>query len=396
MKSCIGFFTNNFGHLPQHGAAVGLHPHVRGKAPHREIFFDGVHIDVGPAGRAVGLHKLRQPWHVHIQQQTNIRGCNRLRRVEATKARRRPVDVHVAGAELEDLYAAQPCEVFQRGNSICLAAEVRGHRHRAFGRQELRGNRLRTLIVNAASLNRAVTLPAVGLDFVTRHAFGQHFTRQGQVDRALRIALHHRVTAPQNFFGNHAAGQGIIPLDIRAHQAGHVERVLHKMHIVVARARQLTAQGERCFTGNQHHRQATAKHVVHAHGRIGRSCIDVHHDGLASAGGRRIACRHVDRNILMWAQHHGGVRPTLLIPTRQLFNDRHVVGAQVGEDIVDAQLGQSFKEIMRAAVVGGLAGGGCLAHGYLSQVVFWQARNLNEARQNGTSASHAEVLFLQS
>jgi len=77
---------------------------------------------------------------------------------------------------------------------------------------------------------------------------------------------------------------------------------------------------------------------VHAHGRVGRSRVNVHHDSLTTARGRRVTRGHVDRHVFMRAQQHGRMRPALLIPARQLFNDRHVISTEIGEDVVNPEL----------------------------------------------------------
>ena len=118
------------------------------------------------------------------------------------------------------------------------------------GLHELVGNGLGAGRVYAAQGHGAITLRAVGQGLVIGAGFGQHFTRQGQVHRAGGVALHHRVRAAHHLFGHHAAGQGVLPLDVRAHEAGNVKRVLHKMHVVVARTGQFATQGERGFAGH--------------------------------------------------------------------------------------------------------------------------------------------------
>ena len=42
----------------------------------------------------------------------------------------------------------------------------------------------------------------------------------------------------------------------------------------------------------------------------------------------------------------------LLVPARHLLDQRHMVGAEIGEDVIDAEIDQAFEEIMR----GGMAG----------------------------------------
>src|SRR6185437_9231323 len=129
-----------------------------------------------------------------------------------------------------------------------------------------------------------------------------------------------------------------------------VEGVLHEMHVGVAGTRQFAVQRVRRAAGKQHHRQAIAEQVLDRHAGIGSACIDMHQHGLASAGRERIAAGHVHRDHLMRAQDKFRMLSTFLVPARDRLDDRDMVGAEIGEDIVDTEVDQALEKIMRGRV----------------------------------------------
>ena len=188
---------------------------------------------------------------------------------------------------------------------------------------------------------------------------GQGLARQTHVHRAARLAVHHAVGAAQRLFHHHAAGQAVLPLDVGPHQAGHVKRVLHKMHVVVARAGQFPAQGVRRFARHQQHRLAAAKHVVQAHRRIGRARVHMHQHRLAAPGDGRVASGHVDGHVLVRTQRHARMRPALRLPLGHRLNDGCVVGAEIAKKVLDAQLDQALQQVVGGTVGGAVAGAYC-------------------------------------
>ena len=160
--------------------------------------------------------------------------------------------------------------------------------------------------------------------------------------------------AGQRFLHHDAGGQRIFPFDVGTDDARDVEGVLHEMHIGVARARQFAVQRVRRAAGEQHHRQAIAKQVLDRHAGIRRAGIDMHQHRLGASGRQRIAAGHVHRDDLVRAQDHFGMLAAFLVPARHLLDQRDMVGAEIGEDVVDAEIDQAFEEIMRGA-----SGGSC-------------------------------------
>ena len=138
-----------------------------------------------------------------------------------------------------------------------------------------------------------------GADFSLLPALGQHFSRQHEVNWALGIALHDAVRAAKDFLGGHAGRQRILPLHEGPHDARLIEWLLDEVYIVIARAFKLAEGRERRRSGNQHHRDAAAKEVVHSHGGVRGAGIDVYHDRLTTAGHNRVAAGHMDSDVLV-------------------------------------------------------------------------------------------------
>src|SRR5579872_2936359 len=122
------------------------------------------------------------------------------------------------------------------------------------------------------------------------------------------------------------------------------------MHIGVARARQFAMNGERRSSDLQQYRQAVAKQVLDRHARIRRAGIDMHEHGLRLTRRKRIAGRHVHGHYLMRAQDHFGMLAPIAVPLGERLDQRHVIGAEIGENIIDAEIDQRFEEVMRGGM----------------------------------------------
>jgi hypothetical protein len=164
--------------------------------------------------------------------------------------------------------------------------------------------------------------------------------------------VHERRGARQRLLHHDAGRQGVFPFDIAAQDAGLIETVLHEVNIGVARPRKLPVQREGRPAREQHDGQPIAKEVLDRHARIGRAGIDMDQHGLAAAGRDRIAGRHVDRDHLVGTQDDLGVPPPLAVPARDLLDERHMVGAEIGEDVLDAEVDEGLEEVVRGAVGG--------------------------------------------
>ena len=110
------------------------------------------------------------------------------------------------------------------------------------------------------------------------------------------------------------------------------------MHVSVARTDQLVIDRIGRLTGHQQHRQTAAEQIVHAVCAIGGADIDMHQDALAAPGDQRVAGGHVRGGVLVRAAHHAGHRLAAFAAMRHLVDDRSMVGAEITEQVVDADL----------------------------------------------------------
>ena len=104
-------------------------------------------------------------------------------------------------------------------------------------------------------------------------------------------------------------------------------------------------QGIRRFARHQQHRQAGAHQVVHAHGGIGRARIHMHHDALALTGHCGIAARHVDGHVFMRAKDDLGHRLAFGLQAGHLVNQGHMIGAEIGKQVLHPCFLQTFQKI---------------------------------------------------
>src|SRR5436305_12586974 len=125
------------------------------------------------------------------------------------------------------------------------------------------------------------------------------------------------------------------------------------MHIGVARAGELAVQRVGRPAGEQQHRQPVAEQVLDRHAGIRGAGIDMDEHRLAAPGRQCVAAGHVHGDDFVRAQDHLRVLAAFAVPARHLLDQRYVVGAEIGEDVVDAEIDQAFEEVMR---------GGAAAH----------------------------------
>ena len=206
--------------------------------------------------------------------------------------------------------------------------------------------------VRGARRHRPEAFRRIGADLALRPQLGQGLAREGEIDGAARVALHHRVGAAQRLLGDHPGRQIVFPLGVGPHDARLVERLLHEMHVGVARAQKLAARREGRLAGHQQHRDAGAAEIVQRHRRVGGAGIDMDHHALAAARRDGVARRHVHRGVLVRAEDGRGRRPVGALEGGHGLDQRRVIGAEVAEQIVEADLVQAFEEIVRRRVAG--------------------------------------------
>src|SRR5262249_38733809 len=71
---------------------------------------------------------------------------------------------------------------------------------------------------------------------------------------------------------------------------------------------------------------------------------------LAAPGGDGVARRHVDRRVLVRAQHGRRKPAAVAAELRHRLDQRRMVGAEVAEQVVEADLVQAFEKVVRGRV----------------------------------------------
>ena len=211
-------------------------------------------------------------------------------------------------------------------------------------------------------------------DVVDAPMLGQRFPLHHQIDRPARLALHDRIGALQRLLDDHAGRQRPLPFDVGPHQAALIERLLHEMHVGVAGADQLVVRGVGRLAGHEQHRQPAAVEVVHGVGRIGGADIDMHQHALAAAGDQRVAAGHMGGGVLVRTADDFRQRLAALAAVRHLFDDRRMIGAEIAEQILDADLVQALEQVIRAGEIADIGVPPYRrVHGF-PPIVFWLIR----------------------
>jgi hypothetical protein len=180
-------------------------------------------------------------------------------------------------------------------------AGVAADQDRVLGGEKLVGKLGDHRRIGAASLRLRELVGGVAADLVARPPFGQRLALRHQIDRPARMAFHDRVGAAQCLLHHDAGRQRPFPLHVGPHQRALVDRFLDEMNVGVAGADQLVARRIRRLARHQQHRQPRAEQVMHRVGGVGGSDVDMHQNGLAAAGDRGVAHRHVRGGILVRA-----------------------------------------------------------------------------------------------
>ena len=361
LEALVGARLQGGQQVGQDAMAVARQPQVAGEGPDREIALLGVDVDMRPPGRGIVRHVARDPRHVDIDQHADIRIGQRLGRREAAVAGRIVRQVDVERIELDHADAGKTRQLVEHGDGGVVAARIGRDQQRTLRREQARDQRLERGGIDAARRDRAEAVGRIGIDLALAPGRGQRLAREGHVDRPLGIALHHRVGAAQRLLGDHAGRQVVLPLGVGPHDARLVERLLHEMHVGVARAQQLVARGVGRLAGHQHHRHAGAAEIVQRHRRVGGAGIDMDHHALAAPGGDGVARRHVHRRVLVRAKNGRRHLAAAAPEARHRLDQRRVVGAEVAEQVVEADLVQPLEEIMRRRMARFVAVHGCLS-----------------------------------
>ena len=100
---------------------------------------------------------------------------------------------------------------------------------------------------------------------------------------------------------------------------------------------------------------------MHAVCGIRGADIDMDQDTLAAPGDERVTAGHVGGSILMRATHDARHRIAAFLPVRHLIDDRGVIGSKITKQIIDADLFQTFEQIIGRGEIGNIGLLGCLA-----------------------------------
>lgn len=91
--------------------------------------------------------------------------------------------------------------------------------------------------------HRAIVVLPIGAHLIAVATLRQRFARQSKEDGARRVTLHYGMGASHDFLGYHGVGQRVLPFHVGAHQAADIERILDKVHIIVARTDAFPSHG---------------------------------------------------------------------------------------------------------------------------------------------------------
>ena len=299
------------------------------------------------------------PRHVHVHQQTDVGLGDVPSRQKSAPARRSARQVEIGGIELEHANAGEPREFLDHTRRPAVAARISRDQDRVSRREQPLCNGGDCARTGRPGAGRAIALLRKRAHRACIPGLGQRFARQHEIHRPLGVAVRHGVGAPQHFLGDDAGGQRPLPLHVVAHDRALVERLLDEMDVRVARAGQLAAHGVGRLARHQEQRDAAAADVMRRHRRVRSADVDVHHHGLPAPRHHRVAGCHVHRGVLVRAQHRRRQRAPLFAPARHLLDQRRVVGAQVAEQVLDADLVQAFEKIVSGRVQPDLR---CLVH----------------------------------
>ena len=352
--------------LPENDTGVALHAEIAREGPHRRRGLQRVDIDMRPERLVLVRHVGREPRHVHVHQQADVGLGQMLVRGVSEEAREFVRDVEGLVA-FEHRDAGEHRQLLDQLRRVLRLSGITADEDRVFGSDEFVGKLRDHRRVGAAGLRLCELVARVAADLVARPLLRQRLALRHEIDRAGRLGFHDGVGAAERLLHHDAGRQGPFPFHVRPHQRALVDRLLNEMHVSVARTDQLVAGRVGRLARHQQHRQTTAEHVVHRVRSVSRADIDVHQHGLAASGHRRVTHRHMRRCVLVRAEHHVRHLLAALVPVCQRLDRRRMVGAEVAEQVLDAEFVQALDEVIGGGVLGSiadLAGGGGLRHGY--------------------------------
>ena len=336
--------------LIENAAGAALHAQMAGKGPHRRAALEHVDIDVSPERFVVHLHIGRKPRRFDIDEQPDVGVGQRFVRRKTGKARALVGDVAFR-VGFEDRNAGELRELVDFLRRQRIHAAITGDQDRVRRREQAVGERGDKLRVRPGAGQRAEPVGRKTFDVVDAPMLRQRLALHHQINRPARRALHDRISPLQRFLDDDAGRQRPLPFGVRPHQAALIERLLDEMHVGVAGADQFVMRRIGRLARHQQHRQAAAVEIVHGVGSVGRTDIDMHKHALAAAGDQSIAAGHVRGGVFVRAAHDVRHRLAAFTPMRHLLDDRRVIGAEITEQIVDADLFEALEQVIGAGEI---------------------------------------------
>ena len=329
-----------------------------------------------PERIVVRLHVGGEPRHLDVDQQPDIGLRDRVCRREAGKAWTVMRDI-ARRVRLEHGDTGELREFLDHLRRAGVASGVAGDQDRIFRRDEPLGERRHHLRIGAAGGRGAEPVGRIAADLVHAPVLSQRLALHHQINRPARLALHDRMRPLQRLFDDNAGRKRPLPLQIGPHQARLIERLLHPMHVGIARADQFAVRGKRRLAGHQQDRQATAEQVVHRVRGIGGADVDVNDHALTAPGDQSVASRHVRSGVLVRTADDLRHRLAKLAMARHLLDDRRVIGAEITEQIIYADLGEAFEQVMGRGICG--------------NIVFVRDRRIHLDRPFGSRSGHFSI-----
>jgi hypothetical protein len=123
--------------------------------------------------------------------------------------------------------------------------------------------------------------------------------------------------------------------------------------------------GHRRAAGGEQQRHAVAREIDQIVDRVGGADVDVHHHGLRAAGHQIGAVRHGDGEVLVRHQYRARDFGVAGAGAAERLDDRREVGPRIGEEEIDAVLGERAQE----HVAGDRRAGFFLRHGSLPSTI---------------------------
>ena len=329
--------------LLEDARAAALHAQIAGEGPHRRGGLENVDVDVGPERARIGFDVAREPRHVDVDQKAHV-GVGQMlvgRKSEEARAVVRDIVGHV---RFEHADAGELGELRDQLGRTRIASGIAGDQNGALGRQQPVDQLRHQLGIGAAADGAAVLLGVEAANIVHAPGLRQRLPLHHQIDRPLRLALHDGVGAAQRLLHHDAGRQRPLPLEVGANEARLIERLLHEVHVGIARAHEFVAGGVRRLAGHQQHRQPAAEDIVHRRRGVRRAHVDMNKHALAASGDEGITCRHVGGGVFVRTGDDGGKRVAALPPVRDLLDDRRVIGAEIAKEIFDPELAQPLQK----------------------------------------------------